>query len=100
MDHRPGPFCCGQRQVQGILADNPDRGQGYFHRAGTIMGIEENKVRGDTFPGNNVLMRHSCQKPDLFSALEASCSLIADPFSKEFIGKGKSFLVLDDPVTV
>ena len=70
MDDAETSFRCAQRQIQGIVAHHPYRGNGNLYGTGSIMCIAEYQIGADPLPCNDVFPRQPCEKPDLLPFLQ------------------------------
>ena len=96
----PDTLRCTQSQIQGVLADNTNRGHGDFHTRAAIVTVEEHKIGGHFISGDDVLLRQLRQHPDFLAALQRTGSFISDTFTQQIIGELECFFVLHDAITV
>ena len=96
----PDTLRCTQSQIQGVLADNTNRGHGDFHTRAAIVTVEEHKIWGHFISGDDVLLRQLRQHPNLLAALQGTSSFISDTFTQQIIGELECFFVLHDAITV
>jgi len=100
MASSPDALCSTQSQIQGVLADDTNRGHSYFHTRTAIVTVEEHKIWGHFVSGDNVLLRQLCQHPDLLAALQRTGSFISNALTQQVIGELKGFFVLHNAVAV
>jgi len=100
MASSPDALCSTQSQIQGVLADDTNRGHGYFYTRTAIVTVEEHKIWGHFISGDDVFLRQLCQHPDFFAALQRTGSLISNALTQQVIGELECFFVLHNAVAV
>ena len=97
---RPDTLCRTESQIQGVLADHPNRGHGDLDTRTAIMAVEEHKIWGHFVSGNDVLFRQLCQHPNLLATLQGACGFVGNTLAQQIVGELECFLVLHDAIAV
>ena len=97
---RPDALGAVQGQIEGVLADNPDRGHCHFDPAAAIMGVHHHKIGGNLVPGDDVSVGHLRQHPHLFATLQGAGSFIGHTLAQQVVSELKSVLVLHNLIAV
>jgi len=99
MSHAPRPLCRVQGEVQGIIADHPNRGHADADSAGTVMGVGEADIRLCLISADFGIGQ-LCQQPDLLAVQQAARCLVVDIATNQGIREGKCIRVLHNAVLV
>lgn len=99
MAHAPRPLCRVQGEVQGIIADHPNRGHADADSAGTVMCVGEADIRLCLISADFGIGQ-LCQQPDLLAVKQAARCLVVDIATNQGIREGKCISVLHNAVLV